>query len=777
MLERTNPGHSSLKHSWKNLELACDSVHCSTFGVSLWSSGGNEGKEEKEEKKEDGEKKDEKTDKENKESEDKHEKDKKQEKILIARIRFKKRESVLRKEWESFKNDLNLTGSCPQESMNPTESTPLPPSLCAPHWPPLPPLPLLHPLDLPSTAPPTPCLPPKLRNQIMTMSLSGGPGLEVTGAQTASMTSVATSSVSSSSTTSSSVSSGSISSSKKFKGGGGGGGGGFGDALFDSKERKKLAKERQKKLKQKEKEKDKEKDHDSNNSPSNDDENAQEKEKEKEKEKESEKKKSHPLEILGAEKEGLSPISDALLPPICRFSVEEIEELDKEVFARIQQREEKKDGGWEEDSLPPPASDLGGVPSSSSTTYLSLSEASPRNPPSVHDSPLSSPNTPPSSSSASSLPSPCPLSSSGGFSSLKNNDSNSSNDGVSSSNSSGSLSSVEPDTPPPPPPTAPWMCKTPSAFISALTPSLSLEVLQITYTIYRFNLGKTKSAIERLISLCPSLSSPPKMAKFLENCKSLSKESISDYISDPGEFAGSVLKEYMSLQSYHLFDFERALRRMLKRVDLPKEGQRIDRVLKCFGYQFFEENRSLPCGAVFRDAKACHSLSFALMMLNTDLHNPNVPNKMTPKQFETNLTGYNGGSNFPSQFLNEIYLRIKSEGILEKDRSGEEYLEMHPDAAKEGWLKCDDGGGAKKRYVVISGSILLVYKKKDMPPPLLTLSLADYLATPLSKEEAKGRKFSFLVHNSNKRVLFSATTQEAVFQWLSAVEMRKREMT
>eukprot|EP00009_Paramoeba_aestuarina_P006198 CAMPEP_0201525834 /NCGR_PEP_ID=MMETSP0161_2-20130828/29722_1 /ASSEMBLY_ACC=CAM_ASM_000251 /TAXON_ID=180227 /ORGANISM="Neoparamoeba aestuarina, Strain SoJaBio B1-5/56/2" /LENGTH=122 /DNA_ID=CAMNT_0047925955 /DNA_START=509 /DNA_END=877 /DNA_ORIENTATION=+ len=113
---------------------------------------------------------------------------------------------------------------------------------------------------------------------------------------------------------------------------------------------------------------------------------------------------------------------------------------------------------------------------------------------------------------------------------------------------------------------------------------------------------------------------------------------------------------------------------------------------------------------------------------------------MTAPQFETNLTGYNGGSNFPSQFLSEIYLRIKSEGILEKDK-GEQALEMHPEAAKEGWLKCDEGsGGTKKRYVVICGSVLLVYKKKDLPPPILTLSLADYYATPLSREEAKGKK-------------------------------------
>jgi len=178
---------------------------------------------------------------------------------------------------------------------------------------------------------------------------------------------------------------------------------------------------------------------------------------------------------------------------------------------------------------------------------------------------------------------------------------------------------------------------------------------------------------------------------------------------------------------------------------------------------------------VFKDEKSCHSLSFALIMLNTDLHNPNVIHKMTPEQFSTNLLGYNGGSNFPSQFLTEIYDRIAAEGMLQSRNQ----QEMFAESAKEGWLKCDESctGKFKARYVVILGGSLIVYRKKEFPrpPPLLELTLDEIFATPLSKEEAKGRKCSFLLHNAQRKVMFSAKTQEAVFQWLSAVEMRKRK--
>ena len=156
---------------------------------------------------------------------------------------------------------------------------------------------------------------------------------------------------------------------------------------------------------------------------------------------------------------------------------------------------------------------------------------------------------------------------------------------------------------------------------------------------------------------------------------------------------------------------------------------------------------------------------------------------MTPEQFELNLTGYNGGGDFNTNFLKEIYLRIQGEGILQG--GGEE---MYEDAVKEGWLKCDEGGGGmKNRYVVIVGGELLVFKKKERwgkggegREAVVKLSLKDCMATPLSREEARGKKFSFLVHEvgggKTKKVLFCAKTQEAVFQWLSAVEMRKKSL-
>ena len=44
-------------------------------------------------------------------------------------------------------------------------------------------------------------------------------------------------------------------------------------------------------------------------------------------------------------------------------------------------------------------------------------------------------------------------------------------------------------------------------------------------------------------------------------------------------------------------------------------------------------------------------LAFSLIMLNTDLHNPNVKHRMTKAEFIRNNRGINNGSDLPEEFL------------------------------------------------------------------------------------------------------------------------------
>lgn len=73
---------------------------------------------------------------------------------------------------------------------------------------------------------------------------------------------------------------------------------------------------------------------------------------------------------------------------------------------------------------------------------------------------------------------------------------------------------------------------------------------------------------------------------------------------------------------------------------------------------------------IFAVADAVFILSFSTIMLNTDLHNPNMKDekRMTIDQFLRNNRGINDGSDLPVEFLTDLYFEIKNEEIqLKKD--------------------------------------------------------------------------------------------------------------
>lgn len=54
-------------------------------------------------------------------------------------------------------------------------------------------------------------------------------------------------------------------------------------------------------------------------------------------------------------------------------------------------------------------------------------------------------------------------------------------------------------------------------------------------------------------------------------------------------------------------------------------------------------------------------LSFSIIMLATDLHNPNVKNRMTQADWLKNNRGTNSGQDYDKDFLLAIYERISLE--------------------------------------------------------------------------------------------------------------------
>lgn len=105
-----------------------------------------------------------------------------------------------------------------------------------------------------------------------------------------------------------------------------------------------------------------------------------------------------------------------------------------------------------------------------------------------------------------------------------------------------------------------------------------------------------------------------------------------------------------------------ALRVFLGQFRLPGEAQCIDRLMEAFAGRLFQY---VGKGNPFDSADAAFILSFSTIMLNTDLHNQQIPmnKKMTKEQFVRNNRGINEGKDLPKTYLESLYDEIKERQI------------------------------------------------------------------------------------------------------------------
>ncbi|KAI9796920.1 MAG: hypothetical protein M1825_006284 [Sarcosagium campestre] len=110
---------------------------------------------------------------------------------------------------------------------------------------------------------------------------------------------------------------------------------------------------------------------------------------------------------------------------------------------------------------------------------------------------------------------------------------------------------------------------------------------------------------------------------------------------------------------------DEALRDLLESFRLPGESPLIERIVTSFSEKYCAH--STPEGVADKDA--VYVLTYAIIMLNTDQHNPNLKaqNRMSYHDFARNLRGVNGGKDFAPEYLQDIYASIKTNEIILPD--------------------------------------------------------------------------------------------------------------
>ncbi|AEE77786.1 HOPM interactor 7 [Arabidopsis thaliana] len=179
--------------------------------------------------------------------------------------------------------------------------------------------------------------------------------------------------------------------------------------------------------------------------------------------------------------------------------------------------------------------------------------------------------------------------------------------------------------------------------------------------ISEFNRNSVKG-VEYLIANKLVERNPASVAQFLRSTSSLSKVMIGDYLGQHEEFPLAVMHAYVDSMKFSEMKFHSAIREFLKGFRLPGEAQKIDRIMEKFAERYCADNPGL-----FKNADTAYVLAYAVIMLNTDAHNPMVWPKMSKSDF-TRMNATNDPEDCaPTELLEEIYDSIVQEEIKLKD--------------------------------------------------------------------------------------------------------------
>uniref|UniRef100_A0A3B1JUA8 Pleckstrin and Sec7 domain containing 2 n=1 Tax=Astyanax mexicanus TaxID=7994 RepID=A0A3B1JUA8_ASTMX len=307
-----------------------------------------------------------------------------------------------------------------------------------------------------------------------------------------------------------------------------------------------------------------------------------------------------------------------------------------------------------------------------------------------------------------------------------------------------------------------------------------------------------------------------RLAKRLFYLEGFKRCDVARHLGKNNDFSQMVASEYLSFFDFTGLSLDRALRNFLKAFPLMGETQERERVLVHFSKRFCHCN---PEALTSEDG--AHTLTCALMLLNTDLHGHNIGKKMSCQQFISNLDGLNDGKDFPKELLKVLYNSIKNEKLewaIEEEELRKSLSELVEDQCEAGGkrvVRVTDGSnpfiaiplllnaatykhgilsrkshadmdgkrtprgrrGWKKFYAVLKGMIL--YLQKDEYKPDKDLSEVDlknavrvHHALATRANDYSKRPNVLKLKTSDWRVfLFQAPSEEEMMSWIFRINL------
>ncbi|KAG8002940.1 Brefeldin A-inhibited guanine nucleotide-exchange protein 2 [Nibea albiflora] len=154
------------------------------------------------------------------------------------------------------------------------------------------------------------------------------------------------------------------------------------------------------------------------------------------------------------------------------------------------------------------------------------------------------------------------------------------------------------------------------------------------------------------------------ISQFLHQEDRLDTTQVGEYLGENIKFNKEVMYCYVDQLDFCGRDFVSALRAFLEGFRLPGEAQKIDRLMEKFAARYLECNQGQT---LFASADTAYVLAYSIIMLTTDLHSPQVKNKMTKEQYIKMNRGINDSKDLPEEYLSSIYDEIAGKKIAMKE--------------------------------------------------------------------------------------------------------------
>lgn len=161
------------------------------------------------------------------------------------------------------------------------------------------------------------------------------------------------------------------------------------------------------------------------------------------------------------------------------------------------------------------------------------------------------------------------------------------------------------------------------------------------------------------------------VARFLITRKGLSKQMIGEYLGNiSNQFNQAVTQCFANEMDLSNMQIDVALRKFQTYFRMPGEAQKIERLMEVFSHRYCACNPEVA--SKLNSTDSVFIMAFAIILLNTDLHTPNLkPEKrMKVEDFVKNLRGIDEGCDIDIDVLNGIYERIRNSEF----RSGSDHV-------------------------------------------------------------------------------------------------------